>query len=662
MEKKNRKAFCRERLPRILMFFFADVASLFLAYMLACWLPRFSYPVGSLHGWVFPFAVMTEQGAETIFSAPQFFAFAAIYTAIFVSLRLYSSVWSLTGLNEGINAIAAVGAATLLSILANRYVLSALNPKWFLTGNYFEMLLAGIFDLAFVALSRFGFRMLRRGINLGERRLGTRNKVPVLIVGAGFFGKYVKSQIETGDEGKRSFIAAFVDDDHSKVGLRVDGVLVRGTTESIPELVERLNIREIIIAIPSLSEKRKAEIVALCVSTKCHVRAVARLQELNESPTMHDVRETRISDILFRNEVVLDKNLIADYISHKTVLITGGGGSIGSEIARQVARFYPSRLILFDIYENTTYELYCELKRSFPWLDVVVCIGSVREKARVDAVMEQYRPNLVVHTAAHKHVPLMEQSPAEAVKNNICGTLNVLQSADAHGVDRFVQLSTDKAVNPTNVMGASKRVCELLVQDYARLSKMKCMTVRFGNVLGSHGSVIPLFERQIAAGGPVLVTHPEITRFFMTIPEAAQLVLQAGAYGETGAIYVLDMGEPVKILELAEKVIRFHGYEPNVTMDIEFIGLRPGEKMFEELLMDDEQDKMVKTAHGRIFKAHPSVIDHETFLEQLYDLLTAAQNNDSSVTEKIRCIVPNYRQEQIGHEQEAPERNSVETA
>lgn len=662
METKNRKAFYRERLPRILMFFCADIACLFLAYMLACWLPRFSYPIGSLNGWVFPFGVMTEQGADTIFSAPQFFVFAAIYVAFFVSLRLYNSVWSLTGLNEGINVIAAVGAATLISILVNRYILSAWNPKWFLTGNYFEMLLAGIFDLVFVAVSRFGFRMLRRGINFGERRLGTRNKAPVLIVGAGFFGKYVKSQIETGDEGKRSFIAAFVDDDRAKVGMRVDGVLVRGTTEDIPALVERLNIREIIIAIPSLSEKRKAEIVALCVATKCHVRAVARLQELNETPTMHDVRETKISDILFRNEVVLDKNLIAEYISHKTVLITGGGGSIGSEIARQVARFYPSRLILFDIYENTTYELYCELKRNFPWLDVAVCIGSVREKARVDAVMEQYRPNLVVHTAAHKHVPLMEQSPAEAVKNNISGTLNVLQSADAHGVDRFVQLSTDKAVNPTNVMGASKRVCELLVQDYARLSKMKCMTVRFGNVLGSHGSVIPLFERQIAAGGPVLVTHPDITRFFMTIPEAAQLVLQAGAYGETGAIYVLDMGEPVKILELAEKVIRFHGYEPNVTMDIEFIGLRPGEKMYEELLMDDEQDKMVKTAHGRIFKAHPSVIDHDVFLEQLYDLLTAAQNNDRSVVEKIRCIVPNYRQEQIEHKRKQTEQNTAETA
>lgn len=630
-----------ERVPRILMFLCVDIATLLLAFMLACWLPRLSVPLGEVGSWRFPFAIFTEDGFELIFSFPQVGFFILLYLISFALLRLYNSVWTLSGMNEGIYVVAAVGLGALSGALLNRFLLSELNSIVFLTQNYFELLLAAGLQLVFTFVSRFGFRLLRR-ISQHGGRLGNINKTPILIVGAGFFGKYVKSQIETGDEGKHSYIAAFVDDDTSKLGMRVDGVLVRGTTDDIPKLVERMGIREIIIAIPSLSETRKAEILSVCVQTKCHVRAVARLQELNENPTMRDIREAKISDILFRKEVELDRSEIEAYITHKRVLITGGGGSIGSEIARQVARFYPSQLILFDIYENTTYELYCELKHNFPWLNVIIRIGSVREKSRVDEVMQEFLPDLVIHTAAHKHVPLMESSPNEAIKNNVGGTWNVLKSADEHHVGRFVQLSTDKAVNPTNVMGASKRVCELLVQDFARTSNMKCMTVRFGNVLGSHGSVIPLFEKQIATGGPVLVTHPDITRFFMTIPEAAQLVLQAGAYGETGAIYVLDMGEPVKILDLAEKIIRFHGYEPNVTMDIEFIGLRPGEKMYEELLMDDEQDKMVKTAHGRIFKAHPAQIDHDTFQTKLEALLDTAQEEPQKVIAELHELVPNF--------------------
>lgn len=632
-----------EKAPRILMFLCVDIASLLLAFMLACWLPRLSIPLGSEGSWYFPFGIISDHGVDLIFTFPQVGFFILLYLASFTLLRLYNSVWTLSGMNEGVNMIAAVGLGALSGALLNRFLMSHLLPIVFLTQNYFELMLAAGFQLIFTFISRFGFRLIRRFFQHSGNRLGNINKTPILIVGAGFFGKYVKSQIEVGEEGKHSYIAAFVDDDSAKIGMRVDGTLVRGNVDDIPKLVERLGIREIIIAIPSLSETRKAEILSICVQTKCHVRAVARLQELNETPTMRDIREAKISDILFRKEVELDRNGIESYISHKSVLITGGGGSIGSEIARQVARFYPSQLILFDIYENTTYELYCELKHNFPWLNVIVRIGSVREKSRVDEVMREFSPDLVLHTAAHKHVPLMENSPNEAIKNNVGGTLNVLRSAEEHHVARFVQLSTDKAVNPTNVMGASKRVCELLVQNFARTSRMKCMTVRFGNVLGSHGSVIPLFEKQIASGGPVLVTHPDITRFFMTIPEAAQLVLQAGAYGETGAVYVLDMGEPIKILDLAEKMIRFHGYEPNVSMDIEFIGLRPGEKMFEELLMDDEQDKMVKTAHGRIFKAYPAAIDHETFLAKVEDLLDTAQNHPERVIDKLHLLVPNFQ-------------------
>ena len=357
---------------------------------------------------------------------------------------------------------------------------------------------------------------------------------------------------------------------------------------------------------------------------------------------MRDIREISIDDILFRPEVKLDKESIAEYIQHKTVLVTGGGGSIGSEICRQTAMFYPSRLVIFDIYENNAYELQMEFKRRFPWLNVCIRIGSVRDKARIDDVMDEFSPDLVVHCAAHKHVPLMEDSPAEAIKNNVTGTYNVIHSAGEHGVKRFVQLSTDKAVNPTNIMGASKRLTELIVQDYAKHNEMQCMTVRFGNVLGSYGSVIPLFESQIRSGGPVQVTDPEITRYFMTIPEAAQLVLQAGALGESGAIYVLDMGSPVKILDLAEKLIRYYGYTPNEDMPIEIIGLRPGEKMYEELTLDEEEQSMMETSHNRIFRTQPLPIDDAAFPAKLGALMKAAQENDPALLNMVCELVPNY--------------------
>jgi len=304
--------------------------------------------------------------------------------------------------------------------------------------------------------------------------------------------------------------------------------------------------------------------------------------------------------------------------------------------------FYPSKLIIFDIYENNAYELQMEFKRKFPWLNVCIRIGSVRDKARVDDIMAEFSPDLVIHCAAHKHVPLMEDSPTEAIKNNVIGTNNVIHSAGEHGVKRFVQLSTDKAVNPTNVMGASKRVTELIVQNYAKTSSMKCMTVRFGNVLGSYGSVIPLFESQIRAGGPVQVTHPDITRYFMTIPEAAQLVLQAGALGESGAIYVLNMGSPVRIMDLAEKLIRYYGYTPNEDMPIEIIGLRPGEKMYEELTLDEEEQSLLETSHNRIYRTQPLAIDDKAFPAKLEALMNASQTNAPEMIDLLLELVPNY--------------------
>lgn len=623
-----------------------DIVISFASFAIATWFMHSAVK----GGYIFPFTVSTAPGApfKEYFTMYQVGFFIALYILSFCLFGLYSSIWSVSGLNEGIMIVASSAVGTALCLVSN-LVLSYwpfANSLGFTNTGKIGIVLAGIFICILLFASRFGARIMRKIISDATNKDKHEGKKPTLIVGAGYFGAYVHSQISGGHSIKDCYTAAFVDDDRSKVGLTIDGIKVLGTCDDIPEIVKEKNIQEIIIAIPSISKERQVSLVTKCRDTKCHVRMVTPLRDLDsrekDVPTMKNIRETNIGDILFRPEVDLDTRSIADYIEHKVVLVTGGGGSIGSEICRQTAKFFPLTLVIFDIYENCAYELYCELKQRYPWLNVYIRIGSVRDKDRVDAVMEEFHPDIVLHTAAHKHVPLMEESPAEAVKNNVFGTLNVLKSANEHGVKRFVQLSTDKAVNPTNVMGATKRITEMIVQQYANESVMRCMTVRFGNVLGSHGSVIPLFEKQIQSGGPVLVTDRNITRYFMTIPEAAQLVLQAGALGETGAIYVLDMGEPVKIYDLAEKVIRFHGFEPNVDMPIEITGLRPGEKMFEELLTPDEVNAMEKTSHGRIMKAHPEQIDPAVFYEKLEELRSLAEINSAAVIECIEEIVPNF--------------------
>ena len=613
-----------DHIARVIVLIVADMVLITLAYIIATWLP-FS---GEGSQYLFPLYV----NGRIAFSYLQLITFTVVYISSFAVFRMYGRTW-LDGLNaENIYILAAVGVGT--------GVIFAVNV---LFGNEYKLslFLAGIILLPLLFIERYIFRALQRARRLMINRQSS-GKSPLLIVGAGFFGKYVQAQIMSGIMKGTSYVAAFVDDDPKKIGTRIRGVKVVGKTAEIPEIVNRLGIREIILAIPSISEARQIELVALCKSTKCRVRMVSPLRDLDTQPTMRDIREISIDDILFRPEVKLDKESIAEYIQHKTVLVTGGGGSIGSEICRQTAMFYPSKLIIFDIYENNAYELQMEFKRRFPWLNVCIRIGSVRDKARVDDVMAEFQPDLVVHCAAHKHVPLMEDSPAEAIKNNVIGTYNVIRSASEHGVKRFVQLSTDKAVNPTNVMGASKRVTELIVQDYAKKSPMKCMTVRFGNVLGSYGSVIPLFESQIRAGGPVQVTHPDITRYFMTIPEAAQLVLQAGALGESGAIYVLNMGSPVRIMDLAEKLIRYYGYTPNEDMPIEIIGLRPGEKMYEELTLDEEEQSLLETSHNRIYRTQPLAIDDAAFPAKLAALMEASQTNATEMLDLLKELVPNY--------------------
>lgn len=557
-----------------------------------------------------------------------------LYTGALIVGGVYHMMWRYAGGRELFRLMFLCAAATGAVLICNRVF------AWKMPRSLFSLI--GIFDFLLVGGSRFGWKICREAY-FARRSDPEHNRV--LIVGAGEGGAYAARACQEGRHLSGAPVA-FVDDDPEKRGLRVCGIPVLGEVEDIPDLVEKKGISEIIIAIPRIKGNRLNEIVSVCKSTKCRVRILADPGGIKERPVdgRQAFREVNTSDFLSRDEVTLDMDSIRGYLTGKVVLVTGGGGSIGSEICRQVMRFGPRLLIIFDVYENCAYELECELKQNYGAdCPILVRIGTICDKGGLDAIFEEYKPTIVFHAAAHKHVPLMEESCAEAVKNNVFGTLNLLTSASEHGVQRLVQLSTDKAVNPTNVMGATKRVTEMLIQSFARNTKMQCVAVRFGNVLGSHGSVIPLFESQIKNGGPLTLTHPDITRYFMTIPEAAQLVLQAGALAKSGAIYVLDMGEPVRIKDLAEKLIRFYGYTPGVDMQIKITGLRPGEKLYEELLMDKERDGMTSTAHHKIFVAPPIVVDDEVFSAQLDALREAAlRGGNAEVVDKLHEIVETY--------------------
>lgn len=555
------------------------------------------------------------------------------YMACYLLGGIYQIMWRYAGVRD-------VARLSLLSAIACGITLT-LNQ--FMGLGLFRGVLVFICLINTIAIG--GSRMLWRVFSKDRISGGLGDAMPVMVVGAGEAGAYAVNICNKNPKrlGKPVIL---VDDAHGKQGLRIQNVPVRGTIEDIPKLATRYGIREIIVAIPSLGNgERMQRILELCNETHCHTRI---LSEPTDSDAMGAegtpfIRELNISDFLSRDEIELDTESIAGYLSGKVVMVTGGGGSIGSEICRQIMRFKPKLLIIFEIYENCAYELEYELRQKYGRdCPVVTLIGSIRDRERLDEVFELYHPQVVFHAAAHKHVPLMEISPAEAIKNNVFGTRNLLEAASSHGVERLVQLSTDKAVNPTNVMGATKRITEMLIQYYGAHTDMKCMAVRFGNVLGSHGSVIPLMEAQIRKGGPVTVTHPDITRYFMTIPEAAQLVLQAGGIARSGSIFVLDMGEPVRIMDLAQKLIRAYGYEPNVDMPIKIIGLRPGEKLYEELLMDSERDKMTKTAHKKIFVANVDRVDDAQFARMMERLEAAAEHNDESAVEAVAEVVPTY--------------------
>ncbi|MBQ4090448.1 MAG: polysaccharide biosynthesis protein [Clostridia bacterium] len=553
--------------------------------------------------------------------------FTALYMAGLVAGKTYKSRWRYAGAHE-LARLCFVCAAVALVLVVLNYPF-----EWHI--SRMVLMISGMFAAAFVGGSRFMWKICREMIM--ARRFKSDERV--LIVGGGEMGIYAARLCQQGDVSGTP--VGFVDDDPDVRGERLFDLPVLGDSGDIPDIVRRRDITQIIIALPSGSGERIEHIVDMCRKTRCKVKILSAPDDMSSQKLM--VRELNTSDFLARGEVHLDTDSIRAYVTGRVVMVTGGGGSIGSEICRQLMRFNPKQLIVFDIYENCAYELEQELLNKYGRdCPVALLIGSIRDKARLDEVFEKYKPEIVFHAAAHKHVPTMETAPAEAIKNNVFGTRNLLMSASEHGVKRLVQISTDKAVNPTNVMGATKRITEMLMQQFSRKGGMKCMAVRFGNVLGSHGSIIPLWESQIKAGGPVTLTHEEITRYFMTIPEAAQLVLQAGALAENGAIYVLDMGEPVKMIDLAHKLIRFYGYTPNVDMPIKIIGLRPGEKLYEELLMDVERDNMRKTAHNKIFVAPPIPMDDDELDRQLDMLAKAAEHNDNAAVEALQSVVTTY--------------------
>ena len=559
-----------------------------------------------------------------------------IYLIVFWFGGLYEIMWKYAGMRDLARLLCLSGLSTGLIMLFDLIYRS--RP---ISGTV--LIIGALLNTAAIAGVRFFWRLLQT-LRESAAGQGQGNDTPLLIVGAGNAGAWAVNLCKSKNQSFGRPVC-IVDDDLTKKNLRVQGVPVRGTISDIPELVRKYHIMEIVIAITTLKGDRLQEVINLCNATHCRVRMLSDPQAIDESgnPLGAGIRELNTADFLSRDEIQLNDAQISEYIHDKVVLVTGGGGSIGSELCRQIMRYQPKRLLIFDIYENCAYELETELRSKYgAKAPIITLIGSIREKKRLDEVFETYHPTVVFHAAAHKHVPLMEVSPAEAVKNNVFGTKNLLASAAEHGVERFVQLSTDKAVNPTNVMGCTKRLCEMLIQTFSMHTSMTCVAVRFGNVLGSHDSVIPLFEEQIKRGGPVTITHPDIVRYFMTITEAAQLVLQAGGLAKGGSIYVLDMGQPVRIMDLASRLIRFYGYEPGVDMKIKVTGLRPGEKLYEELLMDAEQDKMQQTAHNKIFIAPPMTIDLAGFYTSLQELQRCAEHNDEKVVEQLQKMVGSY--------------------
>ena len=584
-----------------------------------------------------------EGFASFISHAANSLVFDVVVVAVVFSLfNLYNSVWRYASVMELVAVVTSCFISTsaifLFDVIADTVQQHTVH---FVKLSYYPVYFYILCSL--VIATRFfyrGVRLVKSYMNSAGKRNG--KIVNVLIVGAGAACSTTIRELKDNDDGAGYRVVCLIDDNKGTHGKRINGVTVVGDRYAIPEAVQKFSVDEIIIAIPSAPKSEIGKICDICSTTKCKLRILPGLYQLIKGDVqVGQMRDVDINDLLGREPIITDIHSIMDYVSNRVVMVTGGGGSIGSELCRQLAERHPKHLIILDIYENSAYDIQQELRRKYPSLNLTVLIASVRNQLRIDTIFEHYRPEIVYHAAAHKHVPLMEDSPNEAVKNNVFGTLNVVRASDKYGVKRFVMISTDKAVNPTNVMGATKRICEMIIQTYNGRSDTEFVAVRFGNVLGSNGSVIPLFKRQIAAGGPVTVTHPDIIRYFMTIPEAVSLVLQAGAYAKGGEIFVLDMGEPVKIDDLAKKLIRLSGYTPGSDIAIEYTGLRDGEKLYEELLMDEEG--LQNTENKLIYIGYPIKIDEEKFLADLEKLYTLAQGEPENVRKLISEMVPTYK-------------------
>lgn len=547
---------------------------------------------------------------------------------VFWSFRLYNSLWAFAGADEMIRifmAVVVVAGLQLTLILCLHLYLPISFP-----------VINGLLLLLVVSGTRFSYRFAR-SVRWSFQKPYRRR---TLMIGAGQAGAAVLREFANSKHSQNQ-VVCIIDDDQSKSGRRLMGVPIVGGREMIERAVKKYNVSEIVLAIPTLSSQSRTEIWSICQKTGCKVKQMPGLYQLaNGEVSIQKIRDIEIEDLLGRDVICVDMSGISNHIRGKTVMVTGGGGSIGSELCRQLATYQPKELVIFDIYENNAYAIEQELRAKHPELTVHVLIGSVRDRARIGSVMQTYRPDIVFHAAAHKHVPLMENSPLEAVKNNVFGTLNTAQAASENGVAHFVLISSDKAVNPTNVMGASKRICEMIVQMMAEQSRTCFAAVRFGNVLGSNGSVVPLFREQIKNGGPVTVTDPEINRYFMTIPEAVSLVLQAGVYARGGEIFILDMGTPVKIDDLARNMIRLSGLEPDVDIPIVYTGLRPGEKRYEELLMNEEG--LQKTVNNLIYVGRKIPFDRQELLEGLESLRAVEEGQEKLLRSRLRAIVPTY--------------------
>lgn len=562
--------------------------------------------------------------------AQQYLWADTIFTLIiFAIFGLYRGLWKYASIKELFNIIIACAISYGFKFLVTSLI-GISQPRS-------TVFFGGILLIIMVFVTRFSYRFLRYVINESIRGKGIKR---VMVIGAGDAGNMIIREIKSSGNLK-SKVVCVIDDNRNVHGLYIQGVKIIGGRDQILASAKKLKVDEIIIAIPSVSSQERKKILDICKETQCTLRTIPGMyQIINNEVKLSDLREVQIEDLLGRDAIDINVQEILDYVSGKVILVTGAGGSIGSELCRQIASHNPAKLVMLDIYENSIYDIQLEITRKYPKMDIEVLIASIRDEKRIKSIMSKYTPSIIFHAAAHKHVPLMEASPNEAVKNNVFGTLTLVKAADESSVDKFIMISTDKAVRPTNIMGATKRICEMIIQAYDKKSKTDFVAVRFGNVLGSNGSVIPIFKKQIEEGGPVTVTHKEITRYFMTIPEAVSLVLQAGYYAKGGEIFILDMGEPVKIYDLAKNMIKLSGRTPDVDIKIEVTGLRPGEKLYEELLMDEEG--IEKTQNDLIYIGHPIKFDEKIFFENLKQLKKMTEDEVTCMKLLIAKMIPTY--------------------